>query len=192
MKNNIWTYFMLGLFLTATFVAVVTRETAAEDARVRKVEGAEISGLKVPAPGEKDVSAALTEREERVKGDELRLKEVEARLGVEEARVKARIDELQKIQDDLVTQREKNAVKSSEVLTKLVKTYEKMAPKKAASVIAVMKDELAVELLLSMKEKSVATILDSMDPNRAMQISTLIADRRPAGSAKGESKKERR
>ena len=61
-----------------------------------------------------------------------------------------------------------------------------MSPKKASGVLMVMNDSLAVELLMAMKEKKVAQVLDVMDPNRAMALSSLVAKRRPAGAATSE------
>ena len=40
--------------------------------------------------------------------------------------------------------------------------------------------------MMSMKEKKVALVLNVMEPNRAMTLSSQIAKRRPAGHAIGE------
>lgn len=158
---------------------------SAAEARVRRIDDPAISGLKTDVPLSGEMDQALKSKEQELADKERRLKELEERLSVEEARVNARIEEYQKLQDSLEGERSENKKRSEAVLAKLVKTFENMQPKKASGVITVMKDELAVELLLNMKEKKVATILDSMDANRAMTLSSLIAKRRPAAKAMG-------
>ena len=98
----------------------------------------------------------------------------------------SRIQELEKIQGEVESAQGKNKEVNAEIMKKMVKTYETMAPKKAAGVLSVMKDDLAVEVLLKMKEKKLASILDAMEPNRAMTLSSIMAKRRPAGIAIGE------
>jgi len=155
----------------------------ANAARTATVQDPAISGLKADVPLSPEMQDGLKHKEKELAELTARLKEKEERLDAEEARVTDRLDELQKIQDQLSGERIDSKKRSDAVLAKLVKTFETMAPKKASGVVTIMGDDLAVELLLAMKEKKVAAILDTMDPNRAMTLSTLIARRRPAGKA---------
>lgn len=46
--------------------------------------------------------------------------------------------------------------------------------------ISQMADDMASDLLKTLKEKTVASILAAMDPQRATQLSTLMVSRVPA------------
>jgi flagellar motility protein MotE (MotC chaperone) len=72
---------------------------------------------------------------------------------------------------------------SQETRAKLIKTFEKMQPKKAAAIISNMEDDLAVDLLKSLKEKNVALIFESMAPDRVTVLSSKIAEQKPAVSS---------
>ncbi|MBS1982982.1 MAG: hypothetical protein JST16_02320 [Bdellovibrionales bacterium] len=178
--RNFWTLFVLGLFSSAVLTVVFAEN---KDPRVKQINDNSISGLKTDVPLSKDMEAALTTRETEVAERERRVKEAEERLTVEESRVKDRVDELQSLLDMLEKKRAENRKVNDETLKRLVKTFESMAPKKAAGVVSVMNDDLAVELMMAMKEKKVAALLEVMDPNRAMTLSSLVAKRRPAGKA---------
>lgn len=186
--KNLWTFFVMGLFGAAVLSVVMndTKASDAKDPRVQKIEDSAISGLKTEVPLTKEMEGGLSEREAQIKERERRVQESEERLAVEETRVRERIDELQRLLDELDRRRLENRKTSEAVLAKLVKTFETMAPKKASGVIATMQDDLAVELLMAMKEARVAGVLEVMDPNRAMTLSSSIARRRPAGKAIGE------
>lgn len=177
---------MSGLFgIAVVGIALRATRVRGEDERVKQIDDPSISGLKAPVPLSGEMEDGLAQREREVAERERKAKEAEDRLGVEEARVKERIEELEALMAEIESKKSENRKISDEVLARLVKTFEAMSPKKASGVIATMDDNLAVELIMAMKEKKVAAVLEVMDPNRAMSLSTLAARRRPAGRAVG-------
>jgi len=185
--KNMWTLFVAGVFSVAV-VSLFLRNTQAQsdDARVKNIEDASISGLKTPVPGKSEMEAALVDKEKQLKEKERQIAESEERLKVEEARLKLRISELEKIQDELAKKTSENKAVADSIMKKMVKTFETMAPKKAAGILMIMSDQLAVDLLMNMKEKKVAQVMDVMEPNRAMVLSSAIASRKPAANVKAE------
>ncbi|NCN28578.1 hypothetical protein GW915_13520 [bacterium] len=167
--------------MTAILAAVVFEKTfASGDDRIVRKDDRNTSSLKNPVPMSREMSAKLNEKQAELEEKEKALAELQERLEVEESRVQEKINQLVSIQKKLEKSKEEDQKIRKEVKEKLVKTFEKMSPKKAAPVISTMEDDIAVELLLSMKEKSVASILESMSADRAMTISSLIAGRGPA------------
>jgi flagellar motility protein MotE (MotC chaperone) len=102
-----------------------------------------------------------------------------------------RLAELEEVQNAVAKLQTQNKQQNDEILKRLVKTYETMNPKKAAGVIGIMPDSLAIDVLMAMKEKKLASILDVMEPNRAMVLSSLISARRPASAESGKKPQNR-
>lgn len=179
--------FFIGLISGALFSKFFKASEAASPApKNQKIEDPSLSGLKVNVPSSAEAENALVEKEKALAEQERKIKAKEAQMKLEEDRLQARLEELTKLYDEVASVQNKNKEQGAAVLARLVKTFESMQPKKASGIISVMEDKLAVELLLSMKEKKVAVVLEAMDPNRAMTLSSLVAQRRPAGRAIGE------
>ena len=159
-----------------------TNRTPAEVATDKELS---TSSLTNPVPTLAVAEKSISDHQKELDAKERILKDTAARVALEEERVRAKIDELQKLQDELKEQERKNANMSSEAFARLIKTIEAMQPKKAAAMISPMEDDLAVEILMTMKEKKVSAVLDVMDSNRAMMLASLIAKRRPASVATG-------
>lgn len=185
--RSYWSYFVIGVFavIIATTVSRNLRAGPPEDARLKTLKDPELSSTKTPVPDAETLEAELVRREEELKERERRMKESEEKLALEESRIKDRIEQLETLLAVSEKKEQENQKVAKETLARLVKTFEAMSPKKAAGVMTVMPDEIAVEMILAMKEKRVASIMDAMDPNRAMTLSSLVARRRPA-SATGE------
>lgn len=178
-----WIFFFFAMVtagLSATFVRGVRAEG---EGALRTIEKSELRAPRNPVPEFSALEKSLKEREDSLLLRETELREAEDRLRAEELRLKARVQELEEMYQKLDSTEKRLQTRSDDVMKRMIKTFESMAPKKAAGVISVMKDPLAVELLMQMKEKKVASILDVMDPNRAMALSSMMAARRPAGSA---------
>jgi len=185
--KNILMWFVIGCSAGGLLsLAVREHHAKASDPRAIKIDDGSISGLRVNTASLPETEGELVKRQKELDEKDRLLKDQENRLAVEEQRLKIRIDELQKLQDEIVKVQDQNKARSDEIIKKIVKTFETMAPKKAAVVMSAMADDLAVDIVLNMKEKRVAGILEAMEPSRAMTISSLIAQRRPAGQAIGE------
>lgn len=183
----LWTLLMVS-FVVTVLVGNFVRESraGADDPRAPTKQEVENSGLKTPVPTPAVVESAIVSKEKELKDKEAALQEREERMAIEADRLSARIAELELLHDEIKVTQNKNKEASSEMLKRVIKSFEAMNPKKASQVISMMKDDLAVELLMQMKEKKVATVLEGMEPARAMELASLVASRRPAGRQTGE------
>jgi flagellar motility protein MotE (MotC chaperone) len=176
-----WTYFVVGVAIVLSLAVFLPKTQAqSEDPRVKQLKNPEISGLKTEVPPAAELDSAIKKKEKELTEKEARVKEAEERLAAEEARLKIRISELEKLQNDIESLQNKSKEADQSVIAKIVKTFESMSPKKAAGVLATMNDDLAVEVLLKMKEKKLASVLDVMDATRATSLSSLMAGKRTA------------
>lgn len=176
MKSS-WVLFVAGLFLTLVGTLVYRETSAGTDFNK------ESSGIMAPVPDIKKLEGSVAEREKSLEKKEIEVREIRESLEVEKKKLEAQLAELDKLRLEVKKYQELNDKLADDIMLRLVKTYETMDAKKASGVIAVMEDSLAVELLLKMKEKKIAPLLAAMDPSRAMQLSTLVANRRPSGQA---------
>jgi flagellar motility protein MotE (MotC chaperone) len=186
MKNN-WIFFIFGLLLVAggsLFFPTLRAQT--DDARVNTIGSAETSGLRNTVPNTAELEDKLKEREQQITEKEKQLAEVADRLKVEEQRLKLRIEELDRANAEAASSRAKNIERKDAITKRLLKTFEGMQPKKAAGVMSTLSEDLAVDLLLGMKEKKVSAILDTMEANQASALATALAARRPAQAASSE------
>lgn len=179
----LWSSFVLGAFVVIlgaiAFNAVPGSLKAEESGAVEEEESPVTQSLRREKV--ENIAQALIDRETRIEEKEVLLREWERRLSVQEKSVKERVAEMQRLIDEQNNYEEMLQERQKKVEERLVKTFETMKPKKAAEVLTVMDDVLAVELLMAMKANKVATILDKMDSNRAMILSSQIATaRKPA------------
>jgi flagellar motility protein MotE (MotC chaperone) len=185
-----WTFFIGGFFVVFAFAMIWqnTRAQSTNDPRVVTSKDNTIGALRSEVPGSREMEAALKVREQELAEKEQNLKLYEERLMAEDERIRYHIEELEKLQNELAKFRDQQKHYSEENFKKLVKTYEAMTPKKAAEIISVTEDDLAVSLLIQMKEKKVAALLNVMEPGRAMTLSSLMANRKSVGGASEEGK----
>jgi flagellar motility protein MotE (MotC chaperone) len=187
--RTIWTLFVIGIFCVGVAtVAIKNISAQTNDPRAPVIKDSAQSGIRVPVPDTEEMLTAIEKKERDLEEREKRLKQLEERLIVEEERIKIRVAELEQLQNDIEKSRSKYKIEDQKVLARMVKTFETMVPKKAATVMASMEEPLAVELLMAMKEKKVAQVLEAMEPARAVALNALIAARRPAG--RDDAKKE--
>ncbi len=183
--KSLWSNFIIGAFfaillgiafnfmpenVNASDSAEATDKEKAEDYDTSKIE---------------EVAMALKQKEKDLKETETRLKEWQERLVLQEESVKERVAEFKLLTEKNEAFRIEQEKRQKVVEERLKKTFETMKPKKAAEVLAVMEEDLAVELLLTLKAKNLASILDKMDSNKAMMLSSKLAElRKPASSEK--------
>lgn len=80
----------------------------------------------------------------------------------------------QSIAADKVAMKEIN----EQALRKLAKLYESMKPADAAQIASQLETDLVVEIIPRMNERSAAKMLSAMDVQRAVEITSLIAERK--------------
>ncbi len=189
--KQVWVLGISGVFLGilfASFVGMTSARGEKKDERANTIENPAVSGKLVNVPLTKDLEESLKEKEKNLSEKERVLAEKEDALNVEEQRVKQRIAELEELQAEVMKYQEKNSEKADQQMKRLVKTFESMNPKKSSAMLMTMKDELAVDLLMGMKEKKAAIILELMQPERSNFLSSQMVLRRPAGRAIGDSR----
>jgi flagellar motility protein MotE (MotC chaperone) len=178
-----------GIFLGLVIVSIYNGTAVAKDKkdeRAHSIQDKSVAGRKTDVPLVKDMDEALRQKEADLSEKERVLKEKEEALAVEDQRVKQRIDELEALQTEVMKFQKTNSENAETQFKRLVKTIESMNPKKSAQMFMTMKDDLAVELMMAMKEKKVAAVLDLLESERANQLSKQMAQRRPAGRAVGD------
>ena len=116
----------------------------------------------------KEERAKLTAREKLLNAREMGLKTLQTE-------VDKMLNELRRLREEvekLVAQKDEE--ENARILN-LSKVYEKMDPTKAASIIATLKTNLAVDILANMKQKSAGKILNNLDGEKAASLSVAFS-----------------
>ena len=100
----------------------------------------------------------------------------EAAAAAAEARLQEQIGQLKTVEASLQTLLAKMDAKGDERMASLVKSYESMKPKDAATIFNGMEDGLLVDIAKSMKPATLAAVLSTMQPKRAETLTRLLAD----------------
>jgi flagellar motility protein MotE (MotC chaperone) len=143
-----------------------------------------------PAPmtdGEKAVLLDLRARREQLDAREAALANRESMLTAAEQKLSAQIGELQGLQQRLEALDASRKEQESAAWQGLVKVYEAMKPRDAATIF----NDLGMSVLLSvidrMKEAKAAAILAAMVPDKAREVTTQLALKRSGRAAAVES-----
>lgn len=111
----------------------------------------------------------LSEKEETIKREEERLnalrKDLDKRINNYESLLKEIENAINKIE----------AIKN-ERIDHLIKTYESMPADKAALQLSELDEQIAIRILLGMKNKKAAAIMAAMDPAKAIPIARGMAN----------------
>ena len=119
MRTN-WAYFVGGFFIVALSSFYFSKSMASnEDARVKNMQDPTLSGAKTPVPTVDEIDVALQDQQKGVLKQEQRVKEREERLEVEEVRFKDKIEELQRVQDEIEKIQRQNKDQSDQILAKI-------------------------------------------------------------------------
>lgn len=86
-----------------------------------------------------------------------------------------RLDVLENLQNKLKPQFNNNNQNDGKKIQKLVKVYESMKPKEAAKIFNDLQIGVLVEMTLSMKESRLAAILAEMKPEKARELTSILA-----------------
>lgn len=124
-----------------------------------------------------DLLQALRERSMKLDDRERDLDQRAAVLKAAEKRLEEKVADLDAVKLELQQMQAHNSEAEDGRLRSLVKIYESMKPKEAAQIF----DKLEINVLLGvverMKENKVAPILASMQPDRARQVTDMLADK---------------
>ncbi len=110
------------------------------------------------------LSKDLLERKKKIEEEEKKAQEVLKKL-TEEIQKKKQLLEVQKKQGI-----------PEEKIKELAKYYEEIKPRSAAEILSVMDKDLAVAILKQLPDDLVASIISKMDPQKAAEITKLLAE----------------
>lgn len=103
---------------------------------------------------------------------------LESDLIVETTEVDRLNQEIARLNNQLENFTEESSVEEEldDNLTKLIDTYQEMAPRNAASILANMSDSIAIGILREIDEEQRAAILSAMDPENAAMLTEQLLD----------------
>lgn len=129
-----------------------------EDASIRSVE-------------ERRVLAAIEEQKVRLLEKEEVLQQRELELKTLENEVDKKLVELQTVREEAALLLEQKSEAGSKRRRELSAMYEKMAPEKAAALLATIEESLAIDILAGMKSKTAGRVLGNMERAKAAKLS---------------------
>jgi flagellar motility protein MotE (MotC chaperone) len=185
--------------LTQADVDKAVKETAARSEEEDKPAAANAGGKKeddVPAPppdtpsfsaSEIEVLQSLAKRRDGLDKRERALTQREALLQAAEQEVDHKITELNKLKGEIENLLGQQQKMEDERITSLVKIYESMKPKEAATIFNTLDMDVLLPVISRMSERKSSPILASMDPEKARLVTIRLAQQRElplAGAAK--------
>lgn len=137
-----------------------------------------------PIPqSERAVLLELRERRRELDGRETALSARESMLAATEQRLSARVSELMALQKRLEVLEAGRTEREEASWQGLVKTYETMKPRDAATIFNDLAQPVLLNVLDRMKESKAAPVLAAMNPDRAREITAQLAQLRTLRNA---------
>lgn len=120
---------------------------------------------------------ALTERENRVADQEVKIALKAKAVEVAQIEVERRLEALQQAEERLNATLARAQSAAEGDLAQLTTVYENMKPKDATALFEAMEPEFAAGFLARMRPDVAAKIMSGLDPNIAYSISAILAGR---------------
>ena len=124
---------------------------------------------------EKQLLQQLRKRRKQIESDKDELPAEKMALESIKQHIDNRLDVLENLQNKLKPQFNNNNQNDGKKILKLVKVYESMKPKEAAKIFNDLQIGVLVEMTLSMKESRLAAILAEMKPEKARELTSILA-----------------
>jgi flagellar motility protein MotE (MotC chaperone) len=121
---------------------------------------------------------SLSERRKELDARERAIEQREGLLTAAEHRIESKIEELKAVKAEIEELIKKYDEQEEQQIAGLVKIYETMKPKDAARIFNELDMEVLLEVFERMKASKTAPVLADMDPIRAKEITTRIAERK--------------
>ena len=121
---------------------------------------------------------SLSERRKELDARERAIEQREGLLAAAEHRIESKIEELKSIKTEIEGLIKKYDEQEEQQVAGLVKIYETMKPKDAARIFNELDMDVLLEVFGRMKASKTAPVLADMDPLRAKEITTRIAERK--------------
>lgn len=119
--------------------------------------------------------ANLRQEREEIALREKELKTLEEGVDKKIAEIDNKLETLKRLQAKIEDLLAKKSIEEKKRIESLAKIYEKMTPAKAALAMSGIEQQLATDLLSSMKVKSAAKILDQVSKRKASELSTTYS-----------------
>ncbi|MBI2239704.1 MAG: hypothetical protein HYU59_02745 [Magnetospirillum gryphiswaldense] len=134
---------------------------------------------------ELDVLQKLQERRATLDSRERDIERREALQKAAENQIERKITEMKTLQSTIEGLLRQYNDQEDAKMRSLVKIYENMKPKDAAKIFEQLEMPIMLEVVERMKEQKVAPILAEMDPGKARNLTSELAQRRQMPTAKG-------
>lgn len=183
-KVNKFQWFVFTVLIPLLF-AIVVALIVFSFAGVNVFEKAKEYGQKIPffsSLVDKEEEKTVVDWETNIIELEAEIKDREAQISglqteldsksVEVERANLEIEQLQIQIADLIALQEEN----KRAFKDIVRTYETMSAKKAAPIIALLRDEEAVKILTNLKTDTLAAIMEKMEPEDAAKYTELLTN----------------
>lgn len=125
-----------------------------------------------------EVLQSLSQRREELNVREQRLSEREALLSAAEQEVDQKISELKTLRDAIEKLLGQQQTMEEGRLMSLVKIYEGMKPKEAATIFNTLDMDVLLAVIGRMSERKSSPVLASMDPDRARVVTLRLAEQK--------------
>lgn len=170
--------------------AAAPADTAAAPAPIIREEppvnadGVAAPSLLGPADGheysesELDILQSLSKRREELDQRERNLNESAAMLKAAEKEVDRKLTELKTLKEEIVKLLGQQSEMEGARITSLVKIYEAMKPKEAATIFNTLDPDVLLSVVSRMNERRLSPILASMDPEKARMVTIRLAEMR--------------
>ncbi|MDR4927602.1 MotE family protein [Peribacillus simplex] len=128
-----------------------------------------------PAKNDEKVSMKLEKLETEIENKEKEIEKLEGIIDTRDKAIAKAEAEKQQLHTEMNQLRDSQN-NSKQAFKDIIRTYETMAPKKAAPIIMEMKDEDAVEILSSMKAATLAKVLEQMTTADAARLTKKLTE----------------
>jgi flagellar motility protein MotE (MotC chaperone) len=128
-----------------------------------------------PAKNDEKVSMKLEKLETVIENKEKEIEKLEGIIDTRDKAIAKAEAEKQQLQTEM-NQLKDSQNNSKQAFKDIIRTYETMAPKRAAPIITEMNDEDAVEILSSMKAATLAKILEQMTTADAARLTKKLKE----------------
>ncbi len=106
---------------------------------------------------------------------EAELKKLDEELQKQKGELDKRLVEIEQVRKTIANQLEEKVKVDQERVDQLVSFYSTMKPQQAAKVIETLNEDLAIEVLLKMKKKNAADVMNLMASEKAQRLSEKFA-----------------
>lgn len=125
-----------------------------------------------------EILQSLSKRRAELDKRERRISEQQALLDAAEQEVSRKIDELKRLRTEIETLLDKQTKEQENRINSLVKIYEGMKPKEAATIFNTLDMDVLIAVISRMKERKSSPILADMHPEKARTVTIKLMEQK--------------